>query len=170
MSDGPKSLLPFRQSLAGTLLATREALMAQIRPILREAGVTEQQWRVLRVLVDEGTVDSSRLAREALLHPASVTRIVREMNERALVTKETDLEDGRRSLVSIMPEGRALVKHTGERTVLILRSYYKAFGADRLSNLIEELRELQVAINGVAPKEDAQPETETVRPKRVRQG
>jgi len=33
--------------MAGALLAVREAVMALLCPMLREPGVTEQQWRIL---------------------------------------------------------------------------------------------------------------------------
>ena len=36
------------------LLQARERVIAQFRPILKAHGLTEQQWRVLRALVDAG--------------------------------------------------------------------------------------------------------------------
>jgi hypothetical protein len=52
-----KSLLPedmllprdTRRALPIALLRAREAVMVRFRPILRYHGVTEQQWRVMRV-------------------------------------------------------------------------------------------------------------------------
>ncbi|NAW23594.1 homoprotocatechuate degradation operon regulator HpaR, partial [Salmonella sp. gx-f9] len=35
-----------RRNLPHLLLRARETLMARFRPILREHGITEQQWRV----------------------------------------------------------------------------------------------------------------------------
>ena len=43
----------FGQSLPMELLKAREAAMARFRPMLRGHGLTEQQWRCLRVLWDE---------------------------------------------------------------------------------------------------------------------
>ncbi|MDU2926702.1 MAG: homoprotocatechuate degradation operon regulator HpaR, partial [Bradyrhizobium sp.] len=40
----------FSQSLPMALLRAREAVMRQFRPILRQHGLTEQQWRILRAL------------------------------------------------------------------------------------------------------------------------
>lgn len=39
-----------RRTLPMALLRLRERVMAEFRPIMSEHGVTEQQWRVLRVL------------------------------------------------------------------------------------------------------------------------
>ena len=40
----------FSRSLPMSLLRAREAVMRQFRPSLREHGLTEQQWRILRAL------------------------------------------------------------------------------------------------------------------------
>lgn len=141
-----RKLLPYRHSLAGTLLAAREAVMAPIRPMLRDAGVTEQQWRVLRVLDDEGAVDPSALARSALLFAPSVTRILKELTERGLVTRDKDSTDGRRSIVTLSADGNALIKNTARHTVQQLDLYTEAFGPQRLRALMAELAALTATI------------------------
>lgn len=139
-------LPPYPKSLAGTLLAAREAVMAPIRPVLHDAGVTEQQWRVLRILVDAGPLDLTGMARMALLHPPSVTRIVRELLQRQLIDRTIDDADGRRSVVSITEEGRELVIRTAAHTKLMLDEYAARFGAKRLTALRSELAALTLAI------------------------
>ena len=42
----------FSRSLPMQLLRAREAVMQRFRPMLHQHGVTEQQWRVIRVLVE----------------------------------------------------------------------------------------------------------------------
>lgn len=134
--------VPYRRSLAGTLLAAREAVMAPIRPLLRDAGLTEQQWRVLRVLVDEGDSDPSGLAQAGLLYPPTVTRILKELVDRGLLHRRQDPEDGRRWLIAATPAGVALVESTSNRTSALLDEYANRFGADRLQALQDELAEL----------------------------
>jgi homoprotocatechuate degradation regulator HpaR len=145
-SKEPRQLAPYRQSLAGTLLAAREAVMAPIRPILRAAGVTEQQWRVLRVLDRSGPIDPTTLAQDALLYPPTVTRILKEMVERGLIVRETDLQDGRRSILILTPAGSALMRRTAEHTIRMLDIYSETFGEARLRHLIDEVRALTEAI------------------------
>lgn len=116
--------------------------MAPIRPALLKAGVTEQQWRVLRVLLDDGPMDLSALSKAALLRPPSVTRILRELTERNLITRQSDPMDGRRSIVEICDSGRTLVEDTAAFTRDVLDSYAACFGADRLAALRSELASL----------------------------
>lgn len=129
----------YQNSLAGRLAAAREAVLAPIRPILRDAGVTEQQWRILRVLIDDGASDLSTLATNTLLRAPSLTRILRELKDRALVARVIDPADARRSIVSITSAGRALVDKTTLATLAMLDRYDAAFGVDRLNALIAEL-------------------------------
>lgn len=135
-----RRMLPYRISLAGSLLAAREAVMAPIRPYLREAGVTEQQWRVLRVLSDEGPLDFKTLADHALLHAPSVSRIIKEMVDRGLILRTIDDEDKRRSILSLTRSGRDLVQVTSQRTIEVIDTFSERFGADRLVALRQELQ------------------------------
>jgi homoprotocatechuate degradation regulator HpaR len=146
MKISTKKLVPYRQSLAGTLLAAREAVMAPIRPVLAKAGVTEQQWRVLRVLDDSGPTDLKTLAGSALLFGPSVTRILKDLVERGLVVRQANPKDGRGAIVSLSTSGRALLTETASHTLQQLSSYTRKFGDKRLKKLIAELQALTTAI------------------------
>ncbi len=122
--------------------------MAPVRPILNKADITEQQWRVLRVLSDAGAVDLSTLAQNAMLRPPSLTRILRELVGRKLVMREVDVEDGRRSIVTISRRGRTLVNETTDAMLAVLDRYADAFGVDRLRALLHELSVLTDALAG----------------------
>lgn len=141
MTNSPRRP-PYRQSLPGHLLAAREAVMAPIRPVLRAAGLTEQQWRVLRVLTDEGPSDPSNLSVAALLYAPSVARILHDLAERKLVTRKTDPTDRRKRVIVITEQGRLLVERLAGRLMEILDQYAARFGRKRLHSLQEELGEL----------------------------
>lgn len=140
--DSTLPLPPYALSLAGSLLAAREAVMAPIRPWLREANITEQQWRVLRVLSDSGALDAKGIAEQALLYAPTVTRILKELTDRKLLERRADPRDGRRSVISITAEGRKLVTDTASHTSLLLAGYRKAFGDARLDAFIAEAQAL----------------------------
>jgi homoprotocatechuate degradation regulator HpaR len=146
MKSNAKKLVPYRQSLAGTLLAAREAVMAPIRPLLAGAGVTEQQWRVLRVLDDSGPIDLKTLAEAALLFGPSVTRILKELVDRGLVVRQANPKDGRGAIVSLSASGRSLIAETASYTMQQLNAYTRKFGDKRLKKLISELHALTAAI------------------------
>ena len=62
-----------KRSLPIALLRAREQVMEPIRAMLADSGVTEQKWRVLRVLEEAGEIEPTVIAREACLHLQQTT-------------------------------------------------------------------------------------------------
>ena len=85
------------------LLHAREAVMARFRPMLAAHDVTEQQWRVLRVLSEAGSVEATELADRASVLPPSLTRIIKALEGRKFITRNKAEGDGRRVVLTIAP-------------------------------------------------------------------
>lgn len=146
---GPRKLPRFEQSLAAIIISAKESVIAPMRPKLREHDITEPQWRVMRVLNDRGATDATCLSDVSLLHGPSVTRILKDLEERKLVVRAPDAHDRRRTLLTLTPAGRDIVRTISKDVVRIMREYSERFGAQRLERLITELRALSAAIEGV---------------------
>ena len=106
---------PFiHRNLPRLLLEAREAVMQHTRPSLREHGLSDQQWRVLRVLGehagDPEGVETGRVAREALLLGPSLTGVLARMERDGLVQRQRCDVDARRTVVRATPAGLKLVK------------------------------------------------------------
>lgn len=144
-----RKIPPFEQSLAAIMLGAKEFVIAPMRTKLREYQITEPQWRVMRVINDRGTTDATGLAEVGLLHAPSVTRILKELEQRKLVVRELDSNDRRRILVALSPEGREVVKVISRHVLHVMREYSDRFGPERLDKLANELRALSAAIKGV---------------------
>lgn len=144
-----RKIPPFEESLAAIMLSSKESVIAPMRPKLREYNITEPQWRVMRVINDRGATDATGLAEVGLLHAPSVTRILKDLEERKLVMREPDVNDRRRALVALTPEGREVVRVISRQVVRIMREYSDRFGAQRLERLTVELKALSAAIKGV---------------------
>ena len=72
-----------------SLLRAREAVMRQFRPSLRNHGLTEQQWRILRALTAVDNIEVTELARTAFLLGPSLSRILRDLEARHLIERRT---------------------------------------------------------------------------------
>src|SRR5881394_2422606 len=83
------------RNLPRLLLQAREAVMVHTRPSLREHGLSDQQWRVLRVLGEHGTVETGRVAREAYILGPSLTGVLTRMERDGLIRRERDASDQR---------------------------------------------------------------------------
>jgi len=149
---------PFvHRNLPRLLLQAREAVMAHTRPSLREHGLSDQQWRVLRVLGehahDPAGIETGRVAREAYLLGPSLTGVLSRMERDGLITRERDPQDQRRSVVRPTAQGLRLVD-TLSRTieahyVWLEQSLGKAKLA-QLYGLLDELIQLEGPVSATA--------------------
>lgn len=110
---------PFvHRNLPRLLLEAREAVMAHTRPSLRAHGLSDQQWRVLRVLgehADEAAgVETGRVAREAYLLGPSLTGVLTRMERDGLIDRARCPQDARRTVVRATAEGLAKVQALSE--------------------------------------------------------
>lgn len=140
----PKDTLPRerRRSLAIGLLKAREAVMSHFRPILADHDVTEQQWRVLRALSEAGQLDATEVAEKAFILAPSLTRMLRSLEERGLITREKDETDGRRVLLALAPAGQAVIDAVMPDSRRVYADIDARFGAKRVDALLDMLEEL----------------------------
>jgi homoprotocatechuate degradation regulator HpaR len=128
--------IPFvHRNLPRLLLQARESVMAHTRPSLREHGLSDQQWRVLRVLGEQGTVETGKVAREAYILGPSLTGVLARMERDGLVKRERDPADQRRTVVQATGKGRKLV----EKLSHVIEAHYgwmeKSLGKQQLTEL-----------------------------------
>lgn len=116
--------------------------MSHFRPMLAEHDITEQQWRVIRILAEAGTVDASEMADRAFILAPSLTRIIRSLEERGIITKAKDDNDGRRVLLSITASGLAIIHEVAPESRLIYDRLEQHFGPERIEQLLDMLDEL----------------------------
>ena len=135
------STFPHR-NLPRLLLQARESLMARTRPSLREHGLSDQQWRVLRVLGEHGTVETGRVAREAYILGPSLTGVLARMERDGLITRERDPEDQRRTVVQATPRGRRLVRTLSDGVEAHYLWLERSLGKKKLAQLYELLDQL----------------------------
>jgi homoprotocatechuate degradation regulator HpaR len=148
----------FSRSLPMSLLRAREAVMRQFRPSLREHGLTEQQWRILRALAAIDTVEVTELARTAFLLGPSLSRILRDLEARNLIERKTAKADQRRSMVSISEKGVKLMASVAPSSEAIYAEITRRFGARKLVELQEMLGELEQSLAGLGAGEEASAE------------
>ena len=141
----PLVLRPTSRSLPIALLRARETVMGPLREMLQESKISEQQWRVLRVIEEAGETEQTSIAQAACLQLPSLTRILRTLEAQGLVARKTDENDRRRTLVSITDAGRALIVDHADRNAAIFARLETAFGRDKLEQLLDLLDDLRAA-------------------------
>ena len=131
---------PFiHRNLPRLLLEAREAVMQHTRPSLREHGLSDQQWRVLRVLgehaSDPAGVETGRVAREALLLGPSLTGVLTRMERDGLIGRARCPLDARRTVVRATPAGLKLVATLSETIESHYQGMEAQLGKERLAQL-----------------------------------
>ncbi|PVE44723.1 homoprotocatechuate degradation operon regulator HpaR [Limnohabitans planktonicus] len=138
------STAPFvHRNLPRLLLEAREAVMAHTRPSLREHGLSDQQWRVLRVLgehADEPAgIETGRVAREAYLLGPSLTGVLTRMARDGLIERQRCPQDARRTVVRATAAGLAKVQALSQTIEAHYVWMEQQLGKARLTALYELL-------------------------------
>lgn len=139
-----------RPSLVTALLRAREAVMRQLRPALRQHGLTEQQWRVLSQLQTTSELAASDLAAATCLRASSLSRIIKDLEMRGYISRRSQIDDLRRTLVSITDRGRKTMKALEPATGEVYDSIAERFGTERIDLMIELSVSLVTALVGRA--------------------
>ncbi len=117
--------------------------MAHTRPSLRQHGLSDQQWRVLRVLgehADEAAgVETGRVAREAYLLGPSLTGVLARMERDGLIDRARCPQDARRTVVRATAAGLAKVQALSETIEAHYAWMERELGKTKLTALYELL-------------------------------
>lgn len=105
----------FSRSLPMMLYRTLDAVMPRFRQIFSEFGLTEQQWRVLRVLWEQGPTTSRELAQLTLIPAPSLVGIIDRLTLSGLVSRVRSTQDRRNVFVDTTATGKDLAKKVRPR-------------------------------------------------------
>jgi homoprotocatechuate degradation regulator HpaR len=141
----------FSRSLPMLLLRGREAVMRYFRPSLLENGVTEQQWRVLRALSSVEEMEVMMLADATYLLAPSMSRILKDLQKRGLLTRRSDRRDLRRNLVAISPKGNELINTLSPRSEAAYTEIAERFGSGNFNQLRSLLLKLEAELQDQVP-------------------
>lgn len=98
----------FDKSLPMMLHRTLDSIIPSYRKVFKEHGISEQQWRILRVLWEVSECTSAELANRTLLPSPSMVGIIDRMSAKELVIRQRSTEDRRIVRVSLTEKGLAL--------------------------------------------------------------
>jgi len=130
-------------SLTLSLLQAREAAMAFFRPLLNEHDLTEQQWRVIRILKQHGELENYQLAELACILKPSMTGVLGRLERDGLVRRQKAAQDQRRVFVSLTEGGEACFASMKEGMEANYQKIQAQFGEEKLQQLMGLLNDLK---------------------------
>ena len=167
MQDEIKQRVPFRspqqEALLG-LLRTADLLRRRLDRIVEPAGLTPQQYNVLRILRGAGDqgLPTLEIAERMIEHAPGITRLLERLERKGLVRRRRCPQDARRVLCFSSPAGLALLARLDGAIAAADGEPFADIGADGTRALVALLDRVRGALaRGLAPA-DASDVTRTV--------
>ena len=129
-------------SLPIALIRAREALMGPVREMLATTSLSEQQWRIMRVLDEGGPMEAKPIAMGAAVSSPSLSRMLPVLEDRGFVVRKNHPKDRRRQVIEITGAGLTLINENRATAQSIAMDYRAKLGEEKYIYLIELLSEI----------------------------
>jgi homoprotocatechuate degradation regulator HpaR len=146
-----------RRNLPLMMLQAREHVIAHFRPILNAHGITEQQWRIVRLLLDTGPLEPHEIGELCRLSSPSLAGVLSRMENVGFVQRKRLADDQRRVLVSLTPRSRALASRMAPLIEAVYARIEGLLGKEFTEDFYRVLDDLIVKLRPPPPP----PSTET---------
>ena len=134
---------PPRPSLTLNLLQAREVAMSFFRPSLNQHGLTEQQWRIIRILEQHGELEIYQLAELACILKPSMTGVLVRMEAAGMVHRRKAEQDQRRVLVTLADKGKQSFEAMSQCMEANYQRLQDELGDEKLQTLLGLLDDLK---------------------------
>ncbi len=141
-----------RRNLPLLMLKAREHVIGYFRPVLNAHGITEQQWRVVRVLLDAGALEPREIGELCRLSSPSLAGVLSRMEELGFVDRKRLAHDQRRVRVSLTPRSRALAARMAPQIEAVYARVERLLGEEFSRHLYEALDALIEKLPDHAPR------------------
>jgi DNA-binding MarR family transcriptional regulator len=112
MTGGEQEISASAARAAHDLRVVFGRLRRRFKDLADNRGLTPSQASVLSRLGKEGDASASDLAAAERVRPQAVAPTLAVLEERGLIERRPDPDDGRRQLISLSPAGRAVFEDT----------------------------------------------------------
>lgn len=126
-------------SLVVLLRYCEDKVRQRLQPILDEAGLSPEHWRVMALLHEQPGLGASAIARGAVLPSASVTRHVDKLVELGMVVRRVDPADKRRVVLALSTRGQENAERLLAEERAVEDTIAAGLGAERFKALARDL-------------------------------
>jgi homoprotocatechuate degradation regulator HpaR len=151
----PKSTRLHHRNLPLLLLQARERVISHFRPILNANGVTEQQWRIVRVLYEQSSLEPRQIVELCRISSPSMAGVLARMEELGLVVRRRLPHDQRRVRVSLTARARAMAARMAPQIDATYRRIEQQIGPEFSAHLQQALDQLLATLAVHTPRRGA---------------
>lgn len=137
------------------LLHARESVIAHFRPLLNEHGVTEQQWRIVRALLEHGPLEPRQIVQLCRISSPSLAGVLARMDELGLVQRQRLDHDQRRVHVTATARSRALAASMAPQVEAVYAAMEASLGAEFIQGVYATLDALVSRLGDAASSDEA---------------
>ena len=134
------------------LLQAREHVIARFRPILNAHRITEQQWRIVRALIDTGPLEPREIGELCRISSPSLAGVLSRLAELGYNRRKRLDHDQRRLRVSLTQRSRALSARMAPQIEATYRDIEAVIGAEFSVSFYRALDELIGALSARAER------------------
>ena len=149
-SRKPQSPKFRHRNLPLLLLHARESVISRFRPLLNAHGVTEQQWRIVRALLEGGELEPRQIVEVCHISSPSLAGVLARMDDMGLVERERLAYDQRRVIVRLTDKSRQLAASMAPQIEAIYATIEAHIGAEFIDRFYGALDELVATMDGLA--------------------
>ena len=138
------------------LLQARERVINRFRPLLNAQHITEQQWRIVRLLLESGPLEPRQIGDACNISSPSLAGVLARMQNMGLIDRERFDNDQRRVRVSLSARSRALAERLAPKIEAVYSGIEARVGVEFMRRLYAMLDELVATLDaGDEADEDA---------------
>ncbi len=119
---------------------TLDVVIPKYRAVFKEHGISEQQWRILRVLWERQRCTSAELAKITLIPSPSMVGVIDRMMKKSLVLRDRSKDDRRVVHVSLTDKGRDLQNELMPQIDAIYETLINQCDADAWQTMINTMQ------------------------------
>lgn len=142
---------PVAMASATSIMRVQQLLLGDFDATVGRHGLTFARYEALVLLAfsRDGRLPMSKIGQRLMVHPTSVTNIVRRLVGQGLVERSPNPADGRGMLATITPPGREVME-SATRDLVAAGFSLDALTADEHEQLFALLRKVRVAAGDFA--------------------
>ena len=144
---GLKELRSIDYSLPMQLLQATKSATSLFRAMLHSHQLTDQQWRIIRVLAGKKNIETFELARQSMVPPPSLTRILKNFEKTRVITRKSDKRDLRKTLINLTPAGWEKFDQISPEAERIYFAIEEKVGKQELNQLLKSLQKLNTKLH-----------------------
>ena len=124
------------------LQQARERVINRFRPLLNAQRITEQQWRIVRLLLESGPLEPRQIGEACNISSPSLAGVLARMQNMGLIDRQRFDNDQRRVRVSLNARSRALAERLAPKIEAVYADIEARVGVEftrRLYAMLDEL-------------------------------